>query len=41
VILRPSIVFGSDAGFIHRFAGMARLSRVVPVVGPPTRFLPF
>jgi NADH dehydrogenase len=40
VILRPSIVFGSDDGFFNRFAGMARLSPVVPVVGPDTRFQP-
>lgn len=40
VILRPSIVFGVDDSFFNRFAGMARISPVVPVVGPDTRFQP-
>ncbi len=40
VILRPSIVFGTEDGFFNRFASMARLSPVVPVVGPETRFQP-
>lgn len=40
VILRPSIVFGTEDGFFNRFASLARLSPVVPVVGPETRFQP-
>jgi NADH dehydrogenase len=40
VILRPSIVFGPEDGFFNRFAGMARLSPVLPVVGPETKFQP-
>jgi NADH dehydrogenase len=40
VILRPSIVFGAEDQFFNRFARMARLSPVLPVVGPDTRFQP-
>jgi NADH dehydrogenase len=40
VILRPSIVFGAEDQFFNRFAGMARLAPVLPVVGPDTRFQP-
>jgi NADH dehydrogenase len=40
VILRPSILFGDGDGFFNRFAGMARMSPVVPVIGPDTRFQP-
>ena len=40
VILRPSIVFGPEDDFFNRFAGMAKLSPVLPVVGPDTRFQP-
>jgi NADH dehydrogenase len=40
VILRPSIVFGTEDQFFNRFAAMARLSPIVPVVGPDTRFQP-
>lgn len=40
VILRPSIVFGAEDGFFNRFAGMARTSPVLPVVGAQTRFQP-
>ena len=40
VILRPSIVFGTEDQFFNRFAGMARLSPVLPVVGGDTRFQP-
>jgi len=40
VILRPSIVFGAEDQFFNRFAAMARLSPVLPVVGPQTRFQP-
>ena len=31
-ILRPSIVFGPEDNFVNRFAGMARLLPVVPVI---------
>ena len=40
VILRPSIVFGPEDGFFNRFAEMARLGPVLPVVGAETRFQP-
>ncbi|MBD3763289.1 MAG: complex I NDUFA9 subunit family protein [Rhodobacterales bacterium] len=40
VILRPSIIFGTEDQFFNRFAGMARMAPVLPVVGPDTRFQP-
>lgn len=40
VILRPSIVFGPEDDFFNRFAGMARMSPVVPLVGADTKFQP-
>ena len=40
VILRPSIIFGNEDGFFNRFASMARLGPVLPVVGAGTRFQP-
>ncbi|MEY4697550.1 MAG: hypothetical protein RIT14_1978 [Pseudomonadota bacterium] len=40
VILRPSIIFGTEDGFFNRFAAMARLAPVLPVVGAKTRFQP-
>ncbi len=40
MILRPSIVFGPEDQFFNRFAGMARLTPVLPVVGGNTRFQP-
>ncbi len=39
-ILRPSIVFGTEDQFFNRFASMARMSPVIPVVGGDTRFQP-
>ena len=40
-ILRPSIVFGPEDDFFNRFAAMARLSPVLPLVGGGhTRFQP-
>ena len=40
VILRPSIVFGPEDQFFNRFAAMAAISPVLPVVGAKTRFQP-
>lgn len=40
VILRPSIVFGQEDDFFNRFAAMAQLSPVLPIVGGATRFQP-
>jgi len=40
-ILRPSIVFGPEDDFFNRFAAMARLSPVLPLIGGgATRFQP-
>ena len=33
VILRPSIVFGPEDGFYNRFASMARISPLLPLIG--------
>ena len=40
VILRPSIIFGTEDEFFNRFGAMARLSPVIPLVGADTRFQP-
>ena len=40
VILRPSVLFGSEDQFFNRFAAMARLSPVLPLFGADTRFQP-
>ena len=40
VILRPSIIFGTEDGFFNRFAGMVRMAPILPVVGASTRFQP-
>ncbi|MDP2620964.1 MAG: complex I NDUFA9 subunit family protein [Hyphomicrobiales bacterium] len=40
VIIRPSIIFGPEDEFFNRFAAMARISPVVPLVGAKTRFQP-
>jgi NADH dehydrogenase len=40
VILRPSVVFGPEDKFFNRFAAMARLGPVLPLVGAGTRFQP-
>ena len=39
-VLRPSIVFGPEDSFFNRFAAIAALSPVVPMVGAGTRFQP-
>ena len=39
-VLRPSIVFGPEDKFFNRFAAMAALVPVLPVVGADTRFQP-
>ncbi|WP_432770131.1 MAG: complex I NDUFA9 subunit family protein [Sphingopyxis sp.] len=39
-ILRPSIVFGREDQFINRFAAMIRLSPVIPVIAPDSKFQP-
>jgi NADH dehydrogenase len=41
VIVRPSIVFGPEDDFFNRFAAMARLSPILPLIGGgETRFQP-
>ena len=40
VILRPSIIFGTEDQFFNKFAAMARLSPVVPIAGAETLFQP-
>ncbi len=40
VILRPSIIFGPEDQFFNRFAGMAVISPLLPIVGAKTRFQP-
>lgn len=40
MVLRPSIVFGTEDGFFNQFAGLARLSPVLPLVGANTKFQP-
>jgi NADH dehydrogenase len=39
-ILRPSVVFGPDDQFFNRFAGLAAMLPVMPVVAGATRFQP-
>ncbi|QYX57209.1 complex I NDUFA9 subunit family protein [Roseovarius sp. SCSIO 43702] len=40
VILRPSVIFGAEDQFFNRFAGMTRMSPVLPLVGAETKFQP-
>ncbi|HEX9954651.1 MAG TPA: complex I NDUFA9 subunit family protein [Allosphingosinicella sp.] len=39
-IARPSVLFGREDNFINRFAGMARLAPVLPVIRGATKFQP-
>jgi NADH dehydrogenase len=39
-IMRPSLVFGREDNFVNRFAGLARLAPVLPVVKPGMRIQP-
>ena len=40
VILRPSVIFGTEDQFFNRFAAMTRFGPFLPVVGGKTRFQP-
>ncbi|MFC0240247.1 complex I NDUFA9 subunit family protein [Rhodopseudomonas telluris] len=39
-ILRPSVVFGPEDSFTNRFAALARISPVLPLVGADTKLQP-
>ncbi len=40
VVLRPSVIFGPEDGFFNRFAALARMLPVLPIVGGATRLQP-
>lgn len=40
VILRPSIIFGTEDGFFNRFAGLVRFSPLLPITGGQSRLQP-
>jgi uncharacterized protein YbjT (DUF2867 family) len=40
VILRPSVIFGSEDKFFNRFAAMSRLGPILPISGGETLFQP-
>lgn len=40
MILRPSVMFGTEDGFYNRFASMTRFGPVLALVGAETRFQP-
>ncbi|WP_171123655.1 MULTISPECIES: complex I NDUFA9 subunit family protein [unclassified Ruegeria] len=40
VILRPSVIFGTEDQFFNRFAGMTRINPFLPLVGAETKFQP-
>lgn len=40
VILRPSVLFGAEDQFFNRFAAMAAISPVLPIVGGGSKFQP-
>jgi uncharacterized protein YbjT (DUF2867 family) len=40
MILRPSIVFGTEDQFFNRFASLARLGPILPAIGADTKFQP-
>ena len=40
IILRPSVVFGTEDEFFNRFSGMTRMGPVLPLVGAETKFQP-
>jgi NADH dehydrogenase len=40
IIIRPSIVFGPEDEFFNRFAALARISPVLPLIGGRTKFQP-
>jgi uncharacterized protein YbjT (DUF2867 family) len=40
VILRPSVIFGSEDGFFNRFGAMAAMGPILPVAKAATKFQP-
>ncbi|MBR0968646.1 complex I NDUFA9 subunit family protein [Bradyrhizobium diazoefficiens] len=40
IIFRPSVVFGPEDQFTNRFAGLARMSPVMPLIGGETKMQP-
>lgn len=40
VILRPSVIFGTEDQFFNRFANMARFGPILPITGGNTKFQP-
>ncbi len=40
IVLRPSVIFGTEDQFFNRFAGMTRMSPFLPLVGADTKFQP-
>lgn len=40
MILRPSIIFGTEDEFFNQFAGMSKLTPAIPLVGASTKFQP-
>ncbi len=40
IVTRPSIVFGPEDDFFNRFAAMARVMPVMPLIGAETKFQP-
>lgn len=40
IILRPSVIFGTEDQFFNRFAGMTRMGPFLPLVGTETKFQP-
>ncbi|TQS70297.1 complex I NDUFA9 subunit family protein [Rhodobacteraceae bacterium] len=40
MILRPSVLFGTEDGFFNKFASMSRFTPILPVTGGQTKFQP-
>ncbi|MEA2841002.1 MAG: hypothetical protein QOF41_2332 [Methylobacteriaceae bacterium] len=40
IVARPSIVFGPEDDFFNRFAAMARVLPIIPLIGAETKFQP-
>lgn len=40
VILRPSVIFGTEDAFFNRFARIAKITPIIPLIGGNTKFQP-